>query len=132
MGYLEGGFDNWKSSGFEVDTIDSVSVTELADLLKSDSDLNIYDVRKEGEYEAEHIENVHYTPLAYINNHMSEFKKEGSNYIHCASGFRSMIAISILKARGIHNVVNISGGFKAIQESGLIPVTDFVCQSTKK
>ena len=129
LGYLEGGMETWKMSGGELDNIETITADNLGSLVNNDQETNIFDVRREGEYEAEHVENARFTPLSYLNDHMEAFQQEGSNYIHCASGFRSVIAISILKARGIHNVVNIGGGFKAIKESGAVPVTDSVCSS---
>ena len=131
LGYLEGGIEAWKLSGSDLDKIETIGPNELAILKQKEPGTIIFDVRKEGEYEAEHVENVHFAPLAYLNEHMGAFHDADNNYVHCASGFRSVIAISILKARGIHNVVNIAGGYKAIKESGAIPVTNFVCPSTR-
>jgi glyoxylase-like metal-dependent hydrolase (beta-lactamase superfamily II)/rhodanese-related sulfurtransferase len=130
LGYLKGGLNAWVAEGYEVDSISSVSASELAELMKAET-LNVYDVRKQGEYDAEHIDNVNFTPLSNLNDYLSAYSDEGLNYVHCAGGYRSVIAISILKARGIHNVVNILGGFKAIAETGTICTTDFVCSSVK-
>jgi len=92
---------------------------------------NVFDVRKPGEYQSEHIENVVSTPLDFLNDHLAEFPKEDNFYIHCAGGYRSVIAASILKARGFHNVVDIKGGYAAIKDTN-IKRTNYVCPSTLK
>lgn len=130
IGYLEGGITAWQNANKEIDTIDNITAAEFSTLLHTQN-VNVYDVRKEGEYEAQHVENAIFTPLSYLNNYMSVFSESEPNYVHCAGGYRSVIALSILKSRGIHNVVNIIGGFKAIQENQNIPTTNFVCASTK-
>ena len=91
--------------------------------------MNIYDVRKESEYLSTHVLDAKNIPLDELNEYLSEFKSEGKNYIHCAGGYRSMIANSILKSRGIHNLVDVNGGFGAIKETA-IPVSEYVCPST--
>ncbi|MEX0315900.1 MAG: rhodanese-like domain-containing protein [Allomuricauda sp.] len=129
LGYLQGGITAWKSSGKEVDVVESVSADVLKQQLKDK--VPVFDVRKESEYGAEHIEDAKLTPLDFLNDHLSEFPEKETFYVHCAGGYRSMIAASILKSRGIHNLVDVAGGFKAIKEAG-IPVTDFVCPTTLK
>jgi hydroxyacylglutathione hydrolase len=127
IGYLDGGFDAWQKAGFETDTLNSVTAVELENLKKEDT--KIYDVRKPGEYTAEHIENVNTTPLDFLNDHLATFPKEADFYVHCAGGYRSVIAASILKSRGYHNVIDIKGGFDAIKKTQ-IHLTKFVCPST--
>ncbi|MDF0714535.1 MBL fold metallo-hydrolase [Muricauda sp. 334s03] len=129
LGYLKGGIDAWDAAGKDVDTVDSVNAEELKKLV--DKGVPVYDVRKESEYKAEHVEDAHLTPLDYINDHLSEFPEKEIFYVHCAGGYRSMIASSILKSRGIHNLVDVSGGFADIKKAG-IPVTDYVCPTTLK
>lgn len=129
LGYLKGGIDAWKSAGKEVDTVESVSAEELKKRIENG--VPVYDVRKETEFQAEHVENAHLTPLDYINDHLSEFPENETFYVHCAGGYRSMIASSILKSRGIHNLVDVAGGFADIKKAG-IPVTDYVCPTTLK
>ncbi|WP_298792304.1 MBL fold metallo-hydrolase [uncultured Allomuricauda sp.] len=129
LGYLDGGIAAWKSAGKEVDTVKSVKAEVLKE--KLEAKVPVFDVRKESEYSAEHIEDAKLTPLDFLNDHLSEFPGEETFYVHCAGGYRSMIAASILKSRGIHNLVDVAGGFKAIKEAG-IPVTDFVCPTTLK
>ena len=128
LGYLKGGFEAWYAAKKEVDTITSVEATELKDLLKNKS-VSVFDVRKETEYSSEHIPTAQNTPLSFLNNHLAEFPAKETFFVHCAGGYRSMIAISILKSRGIHNLVDVAGGFKAIKEAN-VEVTDYVCPST--
>ncbi|RSK40370.1 MBL fold metallo-hydrolase [Mangrovimonas spongiae] len=131
LGYLEGGFEAWKASGKEVDTIESISAEEFKNRLESNNELPIFDVRKEGEYVSSHIETAHLTPLDFLNKHLSEFPESNDFYVHCAGGYRSVIAASILKSRGIHNLIDVAGGFSAIKKAG-ISVTDEVCPTTLK
>jgi glyoxylase-like metal-dependent hydrolase (beta-lactamase superfamily II)/rhodanese-related sulfurtransferase len=135
LGFLKGGFDTWKNEGFEYDTVSSVTAETLEEIIDEaeveKQKVTIFDVRKEGEYTAEHILDVSSTPLDYINDHLSEFPKEDEFYLHCAGGYRSMIAASILKARGYHNVINVAGGFAAIKKTA-IKTTNYVCPSTLK
>lgn len=130
LGYLNGGFEAWKSNGKETDSIDSISATEFAEI--NNPDIAILDVRKPSEFEAEHIDGAENVPLDYINETFGELNKNQKYYIHCAGGYRSMIFASILKARGFENVVDIQGGFKAIQETNAFNLTNFVCPSTLK
>ncbi|MGD2003610.1 MAG: rhodanese-like domain-containing protein [Flavobacteriales bacterium] len=125
IGFLEGGFDAWKSAGKDVDTLDQVTAEEL----KGIEGATIVDVRKQGEYLSEHVVDAVNVELDYFNDQMASVPQEGTFYVHCAGGYRSVIAASILKARGYHNMVDVAGGFKAIKEAGL-NVTDYVCPST--
>jgi hydroxyacylglutathione hydrolase len=119
LGYLKGGIEAWVASGRETDEIDSVSAEEFAEIYKRDN-LIIKDVRKTTEFETGHIKDAENIPLAQISELMTEFDKEEPNYVHCAGGYRSMVAASILKSRGYHNVVNIEGGFGAIAGTGIL------------
>lgn len=125
IGFLEGGFDAWKSAGKEVDTLDQVTAEELSGI----EGATIVDVRKKGEYLSEHVEDAINVELDYINDQMASVPQEGTFYIHCAGGYRSVIAASILKARGYHNMIDVAGGFGAIKNTSL-KVTDYVCPST--
>lgn len=128
LGFLLGGIDEWDDAAKELDTVNSVSATQLNDdYLEFQS--RIYDVRKESEYLSEHIVDAKNTPLSKINTHLEKLPKADKFYVHCAGGYRSMIASSILKSRGYHNLINVEGGFKAIKETG-IPKSDFVCPAT--
>jgi len=130
IGYLNGGIGAWKASGKAVDSMESISAEEFKSRLESE-EIPVFDVRKEGEFKAGHIASALSTPLDFINEHLSDFPKEEPFYVHCAGGYRSVIASSILKSRGIHNLIDVAGGMGAIKEAG-IPVTEFVCPSTLK
>lgn len=129
VGYLEGGFESWDKSGNEIDQIESISADQF-EVIASEKKVNVIDVRKPTEYQSEHLEASTSAPLHELNSHMSVFKSEGNNYIHCAGGYRSMIACSILKARGIHNIIDVAGGYNAILKTNLSR-TQFVCSSKK-
>ena len=116
IGYLKGGFDAWKKASKEYDTVTSITANVLKEL-KEGAAAPVFDVRKEGEFLSEHVLDAKHTPLEYLNNHLAAFPKEEIFYVHCAGGYRSMIAASILKSRAIHNFINITGGFDAIKES---------------
>ena len=130
LGYLDGGIAAWKAVGMEIDTIDRVTANELADLLEKDAHLPVFDVRKQGEFGAEHIAQATHAALDYINESMLQIPKEGPVHIHCAGGYRSMIFASILRARGYDNLIDVKGGYKAIKDSGKFEITDFVCPTT--
>ena len=130
LGYLKGGFESWKESGKEVATLKSIPASEFADAYQK-GELNIMDVRKPGEYEAEHVEEAENIPLDYINDLMDKIDDNKTYHVHCAGGYRSVIAASILKSRGYHNLVDIAGGFKAISETS-VPTTNYVCPTTQK
>ena len=129
IGYLKGGFDSWKNAGKESDQIVSVDADQLATIMEGES-VNILDVRKASECQSEHIIGAENTPLDFINDSMTQIDKGKTYYVHCAGGYRSMIFISILRARGFDNLIDVKGGFKAIKESGKITVSDYVCPST--
>ncbi|MEE4000842.1 rhodanese-like domain-containing protein [Tenacibaculum sp. FZY0031] len=129
LGYLDGSFLAWKEAGKEVDMLRSVSATILAEAVTKKAP--VFDVRKPGEYANEHIVDVPSTPLDFLNDHIEEFPTKEDFYVHCAGGYRSVIAASILKARGFHNIIDVAGGYKAIKETD-IPRTAAVCPSTLK
>jgi len=130
IGYLNGGIDSWKETGYEVDQIQSIDADEFAKKY-NEGELHVLDVRKPGEYQSEHVLNAKNTPLDFLNDHLAEIEKDEPAYVHCAGGYRSMVAISILQARGWRNLVNIKGGFKDIAGTA-IPRTDYVCPSEIK
>lgn len=129
IGFLKGGFEAWKKSGKEYDTVDTITPSQLKEAISKENHYPIFDVRKESEFQSEHIEIANNTPLDFINNHLAEFPSNEPFYLHCAGGYRSMIAASILKSRGIHNLIDVEGGFAAIKEEG-IKTTDYVCPTT--
>ena len=108
----------------------SIPASEFASELKS-GNLTVLDVRKPTEFQSEHVENAQNFPLDYINDNFDELDKNQEYYVHCAGGYRSVIAASIMKSRGVHKLVDIAGGFKAISETD-IPKTDYVCPTTLK
>lgn len=128
IGYLAGGFAAWQNSGKEIDRIESITAEEFSKQLNNN--ITVLDVRKQGEFISEHVDGAVNMPLDNINDHLASLDKDGTYYVHCAGGYRSMIFNSILKARGFDNLIDINGGFKAIKESGAVPVTDYVCPST--
>lgn len=126
LGYLEGGIAAWKEAGREIDSILRIDPVELADVPAP----LIVDVRKPGEYLAEHIDRVDNLPLDFINESMGAIPRDRTAYIHCAGGYRSMIFISILRARGYDRLIDVRGGFKSIKDSNLFSLTNYVCPST--
>jgi hydroxyacylglutathione hydrolase len=126
-GILNGGYSTWHTSPKEKDTINRITAEEFAAKIKIGED-DIIDVRKQTEYEAEHVEDAINRPLAFINEWIKDIDPEKHFYLHCAGGYRSMIAASILQARGYRNFTEIAGGFNAIAKTN-VPVTNFVCQS---
>jgi len=128
LGYLAGSFDAWKAQGKDFDRISGVSAETFA-LEMSENPLPVFDVRKEGEFISEHVEVANSVSLDFLNDHLNEFPEKGSFYLHCAGGYRSVIAASLLKKRGIHNIIDVQGGFKAIKETN-ISLTDYICPST--
>jgi glyoxylase-like metal-dependent hydrolase (beta-lactamase superfamily II)/rhodanese-related sulfurtransferase len=127
IGHLEGGFASWVASGKDVDAVNRITASQFnTEFVKGES--TVIDVRKESEYAAEHVEDAYSKPLAYINEWVKDINPEQHFFLHCAGGYRSMIAASILQARGYRNFSEVEGGFKSISETQ-IPRTDFVCQS---
>lgn len=119
IGYLEGGVEAWKAAGKEVDQLTSIS----AEQFEADFDKHpTFDVRKEGEFNAAHVESAELTSLDNLNEHLAEFPQKGEFFIHCAGGYRSVIAASVLKSRGIHNMINVEGGMAAIKKTNLAVV----------
>lgn len=128
LGYLEGGFESWKNAGFETDTVTRITPAEFETKVKIGED-TVIDVRKESEYAAEHVEEAYNKPLAYINEWIRDINPSEHFFLHCAGGYRSMIAASILQARGFRNFTEVEGGFSAISKTTSVPKTDYVCQS---
>jgi rhodanese-related sulfurtransferase len=129
IGYLDGGIEAWKNAGKQVDNIGRITAEEFE--LKFATKPIVIDVRKPGEFSGEHVEDAISIPLDFMNDHMAEFPKEQPFILHCAGGYRSIIASSILKSRGFNNFVDVIGGYGAISKT-TVPKTDFVCPTTKK
>ncbi|MEY4702361.1 MAG: hypothetical protein RIR96_258 [Bacteroidota bacterium] len=127
LGHLQGGFDSWLKAGKDADVVDRISAEQFSQHFNKEED-KVIDIRKESEYIAEHVENAYNRPLAYINDWIKDVNPEEHFFLHCAGGYRSMIAASILQARGYRNFTEIAGGFSAIAKTE-VPKTDFVCQS---
>jgi rhodanese-related sulfurtransferase len=117
LGYLEGGMDAWKQAGKEIDSRRSVSAEVFGEALKKD--IPVFDVRNESEYENAHLPKATLAPLGSLNDYLETFPEKEDFYVHCAGGYRSVIAASILKSRGIHNVIDVAGGFRDIKAAGL-------------
>ncbi|WP_312322528.1 MBL fold metallo-hydrolase [Soonwooa sp.] len=128
LGHLKNGFETWKNSGKEIDTVNRISAEQFSS--EYFEDIKILDVRKESEFKSEHVQNAYSRPLAYINNWINDVDSGEPFYIHCAGGYRSMMAASILQARGYRNFSEVEGGFNAISKTE-IPKTDFVCPSKR-
>lgn len=128
IGYLKDGIDAWKNAGFELDTVDRISAKQLQDTVNFD-ETPVFDVRKKSEFLSEHLVGAINVPLNEINNHLAEFPKEKKFILHCAGGYRSMIAASILKQRGWDNFVDVIGGFAEIKNTNLLK-SDYVCPTT--
>lgn len=132
LGYLEGGFEAWKKASKEYDTVTSIPASEFKQIEDDTrNDVPVFDVRKHSEFQSEHVLNANNTSLSTINDHLAEYPKNETFYVHCAGGYRSMIAASILKTRGFHNLIDVQGGFAAIKEAG-VDTTDYVCPSMLK
>ena len=127
IGHLDGGFEAWKNAGKESDTINRITADEFAKKVKI-GESKVIDIRKESEYGAEHVEESFSKPLTNINEWIKDIDPKEPFFLHCAGGYRSMIAASILQARGFRNFSEIEGGFNAIAKT-VVPKTNFVCQS---
>lgn len=129
IGYLDGGVQAWKAAGFETDKVEEVEGYVYATTYK-DHDTNLLDVRRASEFDAQHVRGALNFPLDFINKNMAQLDRNRKYYVQCASGYRSVIAISILKARGFEQLVNVRGGINELALTD-IPMTEFVEQSTE-
>lgn len=127
IGFLNGGFETWKNSGKEIDTVERMTAQELADSYSKDTIL--IDVRRKSEFDSEHVVDAYSIPLNEINQHLAEFPKDKDFILQCAGGYRSMIAASILKSRGYHNFKDVIGGMGDLTKTS-IPKTEYVCPTT--
>ncbi|MBR9923185.1 MAG: MBL fold metallo-hydrolase [Bacteroidetes bacterium] len=128
IGYLDGGFESWVKAGEEVDTLEEVDAADFQDVYTENT--NLLDVRRASEYNAEHLVGAENFPLDFINRNMAEVNRDKKYYLHCAGGYRSVIAASILKARGFEDVVNIRGGYAELGKTDL-KRTEYVEQVTE-
>ncbi len=129
VGYLDGGFKTWLDAGKEIDKVHRITASQLENHYKEGDELYLIDVRKESEFYSEHLIDAVNIPLNVLANRMSEFPKDKAFILHCAGGYRSMIAASMLKQRGFDNFVDVIGGFSDIKNTSL-PKTDYVCPTT--
>ncbi len=129
VGYLKGGMDAWKAAGNAVDKISSMSAQEFTTALAAGKMEKPIDVRKESEYLSEHVKGVENFPLDDINANFAQIDVNKAYFVHCASGYRSLIAASIFKANGVVNVTDVRGGFKDLKETNA-PLTEYVCPTT--
>lgn len=128
LGYLKGGVEAWKNDGFELDNIRTISAETFAKEIQGKSP-KIIDVRKNSEFLSEHIVGAENMPLDNLNDYIAAINNNENYYLHCAGGYRSMIALSILKSRGFDNITDVAGGFKAIKETD-VQVSEYVCPTT--
>lgn len=129
IGFLEGGLSSWLNANKEIDTIKSISPQEF-ETIKKNEDVQILDVRKASEHNAEHIIGAKNIPLDFIHQTMNEVNKEEPQYIHCAGGYRSVIFSSILKSKGFNNLINIEQGFDGLKKLDGLELTEYVCPTT--
>jgi rhodanese-related sulfurtransferase len=129
IGFLKGGIDVWKGSGKKTDDLLSISAEEFNSKF-SKGGINVLDVRRPGEYEAQHVKDVPNQPLDFIESWKGKLDKNKEYHLHCAGGYRSVIAASVLKRAGYKNLIDVAGGFAAISKTN-IPITTFACQSKK-
>jgi len=128
IGYLKGGYNSWLDSGNQFSTVETISAKEFEKRSK-ENNIHVYDVRKPSEYLSERIINANNIPLSSVENNFEEINNTEDVYMHCAAGYRSMIANSILKSRGVQNIIDVEGGFAAIKDTN-IKISDYVCPTT--
>lgn len=129
LGYLNDGITAWKTAGKEMETITSITVEELT-MRQQNEEINILDVRRASEYNSEHVENAINAPLDYLEDSMTKIDPDKTYYVHCRSGYRSMVFASILKSKGYENLIDVDGGMKAIKESGKFKISEYVAPTT--
>lgn len=128
LGYLKGGIDEWKKEGYKTSAIKSIPALEFEKVFDENQNF-VLDVRKETEHLSEHVMGAKNIPLDFLKENLDNLSQDKTFYVHCAGGYRSMIASSILKANGIENFVDIKGGFAALKETN-VAKSDYVCPST--
>lgn len=130
IGFLDGGVEAWAKDGRELNTVETISAEDFSKIFTEQPETLALDVRRKNEYLSEHVIGIENLPLENLNANMSQINKNQPTYIHCAGGYRSMIAISILKARGFVNLIDVRGGFAAIKKAEKLPLTDYVCPTS--
>ncbi len=129
LGFIKGGVNAWKQNGEATDSVPRIEAPEFIYKLK-DHKINVLDVRKPGEYESSHLERADSHPLDFITDWQDSLSKDKPYFIHCAGGYRSMIAASLLKRQGFIDVTDVTGGYGAIQKTNIDTVNQ-ACSSTK-
>ncbi len=129
LGFLEGGFEAWLKAGKQTDDVTCLSADDLYQH-RGQELATLLDVRKVSEFESEHLLTAINIPLDFLNDNMASVHHNELYFIYCASGYRSMTFISILKARGYKYLININGGFKALKASGHFEITEYICPTT--
>jgi rhodanese-related sulfurtransferase len=129
MGYLKGGLAAWIKSGRETDSIEDITAADFADRVEQGKAEHVLDTRTPSEFLSEHLDVAVNFPLDYINSNFGKLDRNETYYLHCGSGYRSLIAASILQARGFQQLVNVQGGWGAVKETGL-PKSEFLCPTT--
>jgi rhodanese-related sulfurtransferase len=122
IGYLNGGFETWASSGNSIDKVEEVTSDELYEKSEN-NDMQIMDVRKPGEFDSSHIVNAQHYPLDFMHSDLPDIEKQQKYYVHCRGGYRSLIATSLLKRGGFSNPVNVKGGFNALEKTDFEMIT---------
>ena len=118
LGYLKGGLKNWKMQGKLTTNVNQIDSVVFKKLIQNEK-LKVFDLRKSDEFISGYIPNAQNIPLDFLNQKINSFHLNDTFYMHCAGGYRSMIAASILKSKGIHNFTDIKGGFSALRKAGL-------------
>ena len=129
LGYLEGGIEAWEQAGKKIETIESIDAEDLAGILQHQK-VNILDIRRNSEYNSEHVEKAVNAPLDYLTDSMTKIDKNKMYYVYCRSGYRSMIFISVLKAKGYKNLTDVKGGLKSIKETGKFDISAYIAPTT--
>ena len=127
IGYIDGGYQAWKDSGLETDLIQSLSAEEVKRLSES-AEINLIDSRKPSEFESKRAKIAKNNPLDFIHDQLDRYNKDETYYVHCRSGYRSLIYTSILKKNGINDVVDVDGGFVAMENTEM-EMLDFSCSA---
>ena len=125
LGYLKGGIEVWEQD--DLASMNSITADAFNTIFQRDNEIDIIDIRKEAEYKTRHIVSAVLNPLSNLEN--DKLNASAENFVHCAGGYRSVIACSLLKREGMHNVTNIEGGFGAIKNT-VIDLSAEVCPST--
>ena len=129
-GFLEGGVGAWRKAGLPVESVSQITVQELASR-RERGGIEVLDVRREGEFQAGHIEDVDWHPLDRFKAALPGISKDTPVAVHCKSGYRSLIAVSVLRRAGYHNVLDVAGGFDAWIAAGLPVESAVEAVSTK-